>query len=284
MSLAAAGELFEIISFDSVQIYRHLDIGSGKLPPAGREAVPHHGIDIIDPDEDFTAGDFARYAARVCDDIRSRGKIPLFTGGTGFYLDSFFQGLSGIPVIDPVTRSNVRADIKSKGVGFLYDELVSVDPFFAQKIHPNDSQRVIRGIEVYRGTGRPISWFYQGKIGYESDETLYIGLYDERELLNERINRRVDFMIAAGFVDEVRNLREMGYGPELKSMKSIGYAELNRFLDGLAGFDETLELIKKETRRYAKRQMTWFGRNKKITWFKTGETDAVYKHIEKWLK
>ena len=275
--------MFEIISFDSVQIYRYFDIGSGKLPKDGRGTVPHHGIDIINPDEDFTAGDFARYAAEVCDGIRSRGRIPLFVGGTGFYLDSFFQGLSGIPAIDPLTRDNVRADIRLKGVASLYDELMSVDPFFARKIHPNDSQRIIRGLEVYRETGRPISWFYQGKTGYESDETLYIGLHDERELLNERINKRVDSMIAAGFADEVGNLREMGYSPELKSMKSIGYAELNRFLDGLAGFDETVELIKKETRHYAKRQMTWFGRNKKITWFKTGEKNAVREHIEKWL-
>ena len=267
-----------------MQIYRYLDIGSGKLPQAGRGKIPHHGIDIVDPDEDFTAGDFARYSARVCDEIRSRGNIPLFVGGTGFYLDSFFQGLSGIPAIDPATRNNVRDDIKSKGISSLYDELMTVDPFFAQKIHPNDSQRIIRGIEVYRGTGRPISWFYQGKTGYESDETLYIGLYDERELLNERINKRVDSMIVAGFADEVRNLREMGYGPELKSMKSIGYAELSRFLDGLTGFEETVELIKKETRHYAKRQMTWFGRNKKIIWFKTGEKEAICRHIEKWIK
>ncbi|MCL2025498.1 MAG: tRNA (adenosine(37)-N6)-dimethylallyltransferase MiaA [Leptospirales bacterium] len=284
MSLAAAGELFEVISFDSVQIYRNLDIGSGKLPPLERGTIPHHGIDIIDPDEDFTAGDFARYAAGVCEEIRLRKNIPLFVGGTGFYLDSFFQGLSGIPVIDPVVRSDVRADIELRGVGVLYNELASVDPFFARTIHPNDSQRIIRGLEVYRGTGRPISWFYQGKNGYESNETLYIGLYDERELLNERINKRVDSMIVAGFVDEVRKLREMGYGPELKSMKSIGYAEINCFLDGLAGFDETIELIKKETRRYAKRQMTWFRKNKKITWFKAGERDAINQHIEKWLK
>ena len=276
--------MFEIISFDSVQIYRYLDIGSGKLPPFERGAIPHHGIDIIDPNEDFTAGDFVRYASGVCEEIRSRKNIPLFVGGTGFYLDAFFQGLSGIPVVDPVTRNNVRADIGSKGIASLYNELASVDPFFARKIHPNDSQRIIRGLEVYRETGRPISWFYQERKSYESDETLYIGLYDERRLLYERINKRVDSMIAVGFADEVKNLRGMGYGPELKSMKSIGYAELNRSLDGLLAFDEAVELIKKETRHYAKRQMTWFSRNKKITWFKTGEKDAINQHIEKWLK
>ncbi|MDR3237518.1 MAG: tRNA (adenosine(37)-N6)-dimethylallyltransferase MiaA, partial [Spirochaetia bacterium] len=177
----------------------------------------------------------------------------------------------------------IRDDIAERGTEPLYDELLVIDPSFAGKIHPNDRQRIMRGLEVYRGPGRPLSWYYREKNGHESDETLYIGLYDERESLNDRINERVDAMIASGFADEVKNLREMGYTPELKSMKSIGYAELNRFLDGLMDFKDAVDAIKKETRHYAKRQMTWFRRNKKINWFKPDKKDALYQYVFKWL-
>jgi tRNA dimethylallyltransferase len=209
--------------------------------------------------------------------------LPLFVGGTGFYLDAFFKGLSLIPDIDPLIRSRIRDDIAERGTGPLYDELLVIDPSFAGKIHPNDRQRIMRGLEVYRGTGRPLSWYYREKNGHESGETLYIGLYDERESLNDRINERVDAMIASGFADEVKNLREMGYTPELKSMKSIGYAELNRFLDGLMDFKDAVEAIKNETRHYAKRQMTWFRRNKKKNWIKPDKKDALYQYVFKWL-
>ena len=224
-----------------------------------------------------------RYAQTCCTEIKGRGHIPLFVGGTGFYIDSFFQGLSDIPDIDPSVRDEIRDDIGKRGMDSLYEELAAVDSSFAGKIHPNDRQRIIRGLEVYRGTGKPLSDYYSGRTGYESGETRYIGIHVDRETLIERIKSRVDGMIEAGFVKEVENLRNMGYGPGLKSMKSIGYAELNQYLDGQMSLDEAVENIKIETRRYAKRQMTWFRRNKKINWFQYDERDTISSCVEDWF-
>ena len=260
-----------------------MDIGSGKPGIEERNKIPHHGIDIANPDDNFTAGDFVRYAENVCKDIQQRDAKPLFVGGTGFYMDAFFKGLSGIPDIDKSVKTVLQAEA-SEGLESLYDELSAVDSVFAGKIHPNDRQRIIRGLEVYRGTGRPITWYYQGIHGHDSDETLYIGLYDEREHLYSRINQRVDSMMKAGFVDEVQKLRDMGYGSELKSMNSIGYAELNKQLDGLISIEETVDLVKTGTRHYAKRQMTWFRKNKKMIWLKPSEKDVIVKCIEDWLR
>lgn len=263
-------------------MYRYLDIGSGKLNAEMRNKIPHHGIDIVDPDENFTAGDFVRYTEKICDEIRQRNALSLFVGGTGFYLDAFFKGLSGIPNIDNNVKEILQTEA-AQNLELLYDELRAVDPVFANKIHPNDRQRIIRGLEVYRGTGYPITWYYQGMEGYESEDTLYVGLYDEREALYGRINQRVESMINEGFTEEVRRLRAMGYGPELKSMNSIGYAELNKHLDGLLSLEEAVEVIKTETRHYAKRQMTWFRKNKKINWFKPSEQKTIFNCIETWL-
>jgi tRNA dimethylallyltransferase len=271
------------VSFDSVQVYSHLDIGSGKPSISERQRVPHHCIDIVAPDIDFTAGDFVRHSLRCCEDIFSRNRIPLFVGGTGFYIDSLFKGLSAIPDIDPSLREAITADMALRGITAMYEELLEADRDFARSIHPNDRQRVIRGLEVFRGTGKPLSSYYLEKTGYESDDTLYIGLYEDRDILAERIGQRVNRMMERGFLREVENLRSMGYGPELKSMKSIGYAELHGFLDGRKDYDSAIEEIKIETRRYAKRQMTWFRRNKRINWFKNDQKSDIIQLVDNWL-
>lgn len=162
----------------------------------------------------------------------------------------------------------------------MYAKLTDADPAFASGIHPNDRQRIVRGLEVFLETGVPISSYYKERRGYETEDTLYIGLDAEREKLVERINQRVDAMLNSGFLDEVKNLRKMGYGPDLKSMKSIGYAELNCYLDGLMNYSDAVDKIKIETRRYAKRQMTWFRRNKRINWFKADEQDRISEFID----
>ncbi len=283
LSCSLASEIFEIVSADSVQVYRLLDIGSGKPDAAIRGRIRHHLIDIVEPDYPFSAGDFCRLAENACREITGRGKIPMFVGGTGLYIDSFFLGLSEIPDIEPSIREKLSGEMDERGPLSLYDELKSVDPVFAGRISANDRQRILRGLEVQRGTGRPLSSFFEGKRGFQSERTLFIGLSDERMIVRERIARRVDSMIKQGLVEEVRSLREMGFGPELKSMKSIGYWEINMFLDGALAMDETVEKIKINTGRYAKRQMTWFRRRHDINWFRPGENEKIIDLIKEWI-
>jgi tRNA dimethylallyltransferase len=282
-SLELAGDRFEIVSADSVQVYKYLDVGSGKPERADRERIPHHLIDVVEPDVPFTAGEFCREAGKAAALIASRDRMPMIVGGTGLYIDSYFQGLSEIPEIAPEVRESIRADVASGGLRRLHDELVRVDPAFGGRIHPNDTQRIIRGLEVFRGTGRPLSSYYTDKRRYGSDDTLYIGLYEERDELRRRIDARVDAMFGRGFVDEVRSLRDRGYGPGLNSMQSIGYAEINLFLDGALGLDETVERIKTVTKQYAKRQMTWFRKNKRVVWVRAGETENMQLLVRRWL-
>jgi len=222
-------------------------------------------------------------AEKACDTINAGSKIPLFVGGTGLYIDSFFKGLSSIPEIDGSVRKKLSEEIKNKGSLQLYDELKKVDPDFAFKVHPNDSQRIMRGLQVYRGTGKTISSFYADRRGAESDNTLYIGIAPEKQDLHSRIDLRVDMMLSMGFVDEVVKLRSLGYSPQLPSMRTIGYAEINDFLDGLYTYRDTVENIKVSTKKYAKRQMTWFQRNKKILWFKPEDVKKITQRIENWL-
>jgi len=282
LSLRLAEGRFEIVSADSVQVYRFMDIGSGKPSPEERERVRHHCIDIVDPDFDFTAGEFVRRASGAAAEIAGRGKIPLFVGGTGLYMDSFFTGLSEIPTVDQSIKRDLLHELGEKGLPSLYEALARCDPAFAERIHPNDRQRILRGLEVFRQCGRPISSFYVGRVAHGSGDTLFIGLKVERRELADRIHTRVDAMLNAGFIDEVKKLREMGYGPGLKSMKSIGYAEINGFFDGTIAAGELAEKIKTNTRRYAKRQMTWFGKNERMRWFPPGDEAAIRKAVEEW--
>lgn len=278
------GGHFEIVSADSVQVYRLLDIGSGKPAPAQRESVVHHLVDIVDPDFPFTAGDYCRAAREAMLVIEERGKIPLFVGGTGLYIDAFFKGLAEIPRIDGLVKEGLSMEMEVRGLPALYEELGDIDAPFAARIHPNDRQRVLRGLEVFRGTGIPLSEWFKGTAGADSPEVLYIGLNPDRGLLYRRIDARVDRMMERGFLDEVKALRGRGYGPGLKSMKSIGYAELNSHLDGGPGFPETVEKIKLETRRYAKRQMTWFRKNREVRWFEEFDLAKIKSLIYSWLE
>ncbi|MBN2079373.1 MAG: tRNA (adenosine(37)-N6)-dimethylallyltransferase MiaA [Spirochaetes bacterium] len=283
VSLDLAGDIFEIISADSVQVYRYLDIGSGKPERSERERVRHHLIDRVEPDVPYTVGDFCRDADAAVREIAGRGKVPMVVGGTGLYIDSFFQGLSDIPDIPIDIREILRDELRDRGVESMHGELMRVDPVFGGRISPRDAQRTLRGLEVYRGTGRPLSSYFNEKRRYGPEDALFIGLRDERDPLRERIDRRVEGMMDRGFVEEVRSLRQRGYGPALKSMKSIGYAEIHRFLDGEMELNETVERIKTVTKNYAKRQMTWFGKNKRISWFGRTEMDALRELVRQWL-
>lgn len=259
-----------------------MDIGSGKVDAETRRNIPHHCIDCADPDYDFSAGDFVREAEKACSMIQQRGRVPMFVGGTGLYIDSFFQGLSPIPQVSEETRRAVRNEMEETGPELLHHELQSMDPLFAERVHMNDRQRIARGIEVIRETGRSLTSYYDEKKGYGSSKTLYIGLTMEREALRSRISTRVDEMMAAGFLDEVARLREKGYGPELKSMRALGYRELHQYLDGKISLEVAVETVKMETARYAKRQMTWFRRNRDIRWFRPDEGEAIAALVHAW--
>lgn len=284
VSLEIARDVFEIISSDSVQVYKYLNIGSGKVDEEVRKIVPHHLIDVVNPDYWFTTGDFCRRASKACDEITINKKIPLFAGGTGLYIDSFFKGISEIPEISDTIKKELQKDFESRGIEALYAELISCDVDFADKVHPNDKQRIVRGLEVFRSTGKPLSGFHSSGSSNESDDTLYVGLYRERDELRKRIDVRVEQMIESGFVDEVLSIRDMGYGPELKSMKSIGYVQVNKYLDNLYKLSDAVEEIKVETKRYAKRQMTWFKRNKRIKWFHAKDFQLVREYVFKSLE
>jgi len=261
-----------------------MDIGSGKPSHAQRKKVIHYCIDITDPDYRFTAGDFCREAEEACYSIKSSGKIPLFVGGTGMYIDAFFDGLSNIPPIDTAIRDQLQKRLSIEGTEALYRELEEYDAAWSDRIHHNDRQRILRGLEVFLSTGSPISSFHEGKIGNYSDETLYVGLYCDRAELKNRINDRVDQMMKEGFLKEVEKLRQMGYGPGLKSMKSLGYAQLHAYMDGECSLDESVANIKIETARYAKRQMTWFRRNKRIKWFNKNHVEKLKEMVYNWVE
>jgi len=283
VSISIAGDRFEIISADSVQVYKYLDIGSNKPSIYDRERIRHYLIDWVEPDFSFTAGEFCREARKAADDIFARGRLPLIVGGTGLYIDSFFQGLSGIPEIPGDLKRSLRDELNERGREALYEELVRLDLEFGKRIHPHDTQRILRGLEVYRGTGRPLSSFHGSRLPYGSSAVLYIGLHEERELIGKRIEERVDRMIAVGLVEEVRTLRRLGFGPGLRSMKSIGYAEINQYLEGNMSLDEAAEKIKIATKKYAKRQMTWFRKNDRFHWVKPAETAKIKELLLRWL-
>jgi tRNA dimethylallyltransferase len=264
-------------------VYLYLDIGSGKLNPEKRQEVPHHLIDVVPPDYGFDTAEYCRRAAIATDEIRSRGKIPMFVGGTGFYIDSFFKGLSPVPDIDPEVRSMLEKEYYDRGLDALYEELLSADPESAARVHRNDRQRVLRALQVFRGTGITLSEYRNKRISRESDETCYIGIRCGKKELDRRIENRVDGMIDSGFLDEVKMLRSKGYDSRYSSMKSIGYFELGQHLDGEFSVSDAVDRIKKETREYAKKQITWFKRNRRFNWFDRDDLDGIASCVSKWL-
>jgi tRNA dimethylallyltransferase len=278
----------EIISVDSMQIYRYMDIGTAKASTEERQMVPHHLIDIVDPDEEYDVSCFIRDALRACEEITARSRIPLLTGGTGLYLKALLEGLSDMEKIDPGVRQALRETLEREGHRKLYERLMECDPLTARRIHPNDTHRLLRALEIYQSTG--VAW---------SEHTLKnpatpvepafanvckIGLACEREVLYRRINERVRQMVEEGLLDEVRHLLKLGYGPELKSMQSIGYRHMLNFLDGSWAWEESVSLLARDTRRYAKRQFTWFGRDRKIQWFESGQEKEISGAVRSFLR
>lgn len=272
----------QIISADSMQIYRHMDIGTAKPTPEEKARVPHYMIDIVDPDEDFDAAMFAQVARKKIAELDEKQIPAIVAGGTGFYIKSLVHGLFQGVTADSEIRTRLKQEAAINGGECLHERLRQYDPDTAAKIHPNDVFRIVRAIEVYEITGKPLSEYHEThQFSEEPFHVLKIGLDMEREMLYERINRRVDAMIAAGFEDEVRKLLDMGYSPELKSMQSIGYRHLAEFILGKMSYEEAVRTLKRDTRRYAKRQMTWFKADPQIIWMPPENTDEICAAVKK---
>jgi len=258
----------EIVNADSQQVYRYLDIGTGKPSKPERERVRHHLIDVVNPDEDFNAARYRQLAAASIDEIHKRGAKVLVSGGTGLYLKALTGGLFSGPGQDTELRANLEREIAQIGLAALYDRLIAIDPGANTKIHPNDRQRIIRALEVYQSTGRPLSeWQNEHRFQEEAFQVLKIGLARARDELYDLISRRSESMIRAGLLDEVRGLMERGYELDLKPLRSVGYRQMGEVIEGIKGLPEAIAEMKQETRRLAKRQLTWFRSDPEIRWF-----------------
>lgn len=276
----------EIISVDSMQVYRFMDIGTAKASLAERAEIPHHLIDIVDPDESYDAACFAGDGLRAVRQIHARGKIPLLTGGTGLYLRALFEGIfPGVPVNESI-RQQLKQRLLVEGASTLHEELNLYDRFSAVKIHPNDSHRLLRALEIFYVSGIPWSEHISRHKKQNDDlfaNVLQIGLTTEREILYQRINSRCDIMLDSGLEEEVRNLLAMGYDKSLKSFGSIGYRHMINYIDGIWSWEETKRLLARDTRRYAKRQYTWFSNLQDLQWFDVDDQQNIISTADAWL-
>ncbi len=258
----------EIVSADSVQVYRYMDIGTGKPSLDDQKRVRHHLIDLVDPDQLFHAALYRTLGRKTIDQLFHEGKLIWVVGGTGLYIKTLTQGIFNSPKIDSQVRENLRQESEERGAGALYERLKKVDFQTASHLHPNDLFRILRALEVFDSTGVPIS-FYREQHGFGERPylTLKIGLETDRDKLFRRIDERVDHMVEKGLLREVERLMEMGYGPELKPMQSLGYKQMVQFLSQKIGWDEAIRQMKRDTRHYAKRQWTWFKADPEVRWW-----------------
>ena len=275
----------EIISADSMQIYRHMDIGTAKPFEAERDQIPHHLIDIIDPDMPFDAAQYAVTAGQMIVDLEKIGRLPFIVGGTGLYIKALVHGLFQDKTSDPSIRAELKESASRNGLEVLYEQLDKADPAAAKKIHPNDAYRIIRALEVYRVTGNTLTE-YHGQHGFADQRyrVLKIGLDMDRGVLYDRINGRVEAMISTGLLPEVRRLLDKGYPETLKSMQAIGYRHMVDFIRDRLSWEEAVRTLKRDTRRYAKRQLTWFRADPEIVWFEPGQKDDMVQAIESFIE
>lgn len=269
----------EIISSDSMQIYKKLDIGTAKVDLAKTD-IPHHMVDILEAHENFSVADFKFKAKEIISDINRRGGLPILVGGTGLYINSIVYNLDFTETrADYEYRDELRKILKEKGSEFLYNKLFNLNKDMAEKIHPNNGQRIIRALEILKSGNEKENNFRQENEDYN---LIFIGLNMDRERLYERINSRVDKMIELGLVDEVRSLLDQGLDKNSQSLKAIGYKEVISYLESEIEYSEMIDLIKKNSRHYAKRQLTWFRRDARIKWFDR-ESDNLLEEIESYI-
>jgi len=274
----------EVVNYDSVQIYRELNIGTAKPTEEEKKGIPHHLYDVISIKEEFNAAKFVELADKVVAEIGKKGRIPILVGGTGLYLRAFEYGLFKVEV-DPEVREKLRKQANSD-LQSLYEELKAKDPDYAQKISPNDRVRIVRALEVILSTGKKFSYFHEKNRFFTKKRysIIKVGLLLDRKELYSRINKRVLKMIEKGWIEEVKKLLEAGYPPDLKAFNAIGYRHIINYLKGELSLERAIELIQRDTRRYAKRQITWFKKEPDITWFKPWEKEEVLEFVKSRIK
>ena len=264
----------EVVSCDSMQIYRGMDVGTAKPTPEEMQGVPHHLLDVADPGEDFSVGRYVRLATEAITDIHSRGRTAIVAGGTGLYLDSLVKGEEFAPPSREGERKFLEDAAEQKGIEYVYDMLMEADPETAERLHLSDRKRIIRAMEVFLITGLPLSWHIaQSRQRPPHYRPAWLGLnFRDRAKLYARIDARVDQMLAQGLEQEVQRLLDAGVDPQTTAMQAIGYKELASALRGECTVEEAASRIKQASRNYAKRQLTWFRRNDKIRWIYPDET------------
>lgn len=273
----------EIISMDSMQVYRYMDIGTAKPSQEEQALVRHHLLDLVNPDEQYDAARFVKDALEAIDSIAGRKRTVLLTGGTGLYQKALFEGLFTALPTDQEIRHHLQHRLQEEGREVLHTELCKIDPLSGKRIHKNDTQRLLRGLEIYLSSGRRWSELIQeqkqkGQVPH-FNRVYQVALTCERSELYQRIEKRSNMMIKHGFIEEVEKLRAMGYSEELPSMQSIGYRHVNNLLSGEWDRRTMFEYLLRDTRRYAKRQMTWFGKNKNLRWFDIKQKELVVEKI-----
>jgi tRNA dimethylallyltransferase len=266
----------EIVSADSVQIYKKLNIGSAKPTPEEMDGIPHHLLDFVEPDKSFSVSDYTHLAKEVIREIRSRGKTAIVAGGTGLYVNALLYDMDfGKTQSDDEYRNTLEKIAEGKGNEALHQMLEAIDPEAAEKIHANNLRRVIRALEVNKLTGKPMSDFASDPVPTDDYDTVIIGLTRSRLKLYGRINKRVDIMLSSGLLEEVKKLKNDGIDGRYQSMQGIGYKEVLDYLDDKYDFDTMLTVLKQSSRRYAKRQMTWFRRYKDMEWIDLDKFTSV---------
>lgn len=274
----------EIVSADSMQIYKYMDIGSAKPTLEEMQGIPHYMIDIVDPKEEFSVALYRKMAGECIDNIIKRGKVPIVVGGTGLYINSITYPLDFTNTAhDKEYRLYLQSLAEKYGGEHIHNMLKEIDIETANRLHPNDIKRIIRALEVFKNTGKTMSEYQRESKNKGIEYNIaYIGLYMDRQKLYDRINKRVDKMFEKGLIEEVKKLKEMGYNKNMTSMQGIGYKEVFDYLEGLYTLDETMDIIKQSTRRYAKRQLTWFRREDRIYWIdidKFNNLDEILENI-----
>ena len=277
----------EIISADSMQVYHYMNIGSAKIMPEEMEGVPHHLVDVLDPKEAFDVYTFQQLAKKALDEIYAKGKVPIIVGGTGFYIQALLYDIDFTTSLEE-EEGQLRKELEelgaTKGATYLHDRLRSLDEESAKQIHPNNMKRVIRAIEYCETTGNKFSEHNEEQRQKESPyDFAYFVLNDERSFLYERIEKRVDIMLEQGLIEEVKTLKEMGLTREYVSMQGLGYKEILDYLDGKTTLEEAIYLLKRDTRHFAKRQLTWFRREKDVIWVDKSQFDRDENRILEYM-
>jgi tRNA dimethylallyltransferase len=275
----------EILTADSRQVYRGMDVGTDKPQLGAREGIAHHLIDLADPDQAFNAGLFRRHAALLIEALHQRRRLPLVVGGTGLYVRILLQGLCEAPPSNPAVRAELCEEARERGYDHLYARLVAADPVSAAKLHPRDISKIIRALEVHHLSGIPISSFQAGHGFTERPySALVIGLNRERAHLYRRIEERIDWQLANGLMEETRMLLDRGYRRDGPALTGLGYRHVATYLAGECDREEMVRLFKRDTRRFAKRQMTWFRREANTTWLMIPESEPLQETVSRIMR